>query len=141
MSTNHIALRSIEEFMSGYTPVYQPIYPLFLGKSQAYSEQAGKIDFKRVSTVGDIRAKHITPKDTEIQQIAATEASSTRRRLVKRSRAKSRALGKFSCGIIQSPSLRRAPFRHRRGGAAGDRPPDRQGYVGAAGRRQDRRRP
>ena len=30
---------------------------------------------------------------------------------------------------------------HRRRGAAGHRPPDRQGYVGAAGRRQDRRRP
>ena len=30
---------------------------------------------------------------------------------------------------------------HRRGGAAGDRPPDRQGHVGPAGRRQDRRRP
>jgi hypothetical protein len=63
--------------MAGYVPVYQPLYPLFLGKSQSYSEQAGKIDFKRVETVGDIRAKHITPKDTEIKQIAAKESSKT----------------------------------------------------------------
>lgn len=75
--TNKIALRSIEEFMAGYTPVYQPIYPLFLGKAQSYSEEAGKIDFKRVDTIGDIRAKHITPKDTEIRQIAIKEASKT----------------------------------------------------------------
>ncbi len=75
MSTNKVALRSVEEFMKGYQPIYQPIYPLFLGKSQAYSEQAGKIDFKRVNTIGDIRGKHLTPKDTEIRQIAVTEGS------------------------------------------------------------------
>ncbi len=61
--------------MQGYTPVYQPIYPLLMGKSQAYSEEAGKIDFKRVDTIGDIRAKHITPKDTEIRQLAVKEGS------------------------------------------------------------------
>lgn len=75
MGTNKIALRSVEEFMSGYTPVYQPLYPLFLPRSQSYSEQAGKIDFKRVETVGDIRGKHITPKDTEIKQISFKEGS------------------------------------------------------------------
>ena len=75
--TNKVVLRTVEEFMQDYVPVYQPIYPLFLGKSQSYSEEAGKIDFKRVNTVGDIRAKHITPKDTEIRQIAANEGSKT----------------------------------------------------------------
>lgn len=75
--TNKVALRSIEEFMSDYVPIYQPIYPLLLGKSQSYSEEVGKIDFRRVNTVGDIRAKHITPKDTEIQQIAVNEAKKT----------------------------------------------------------------
>lgn len=75
--TNKVALRTIEEFMADYQPVYQPIYPLFLGKSQAYSEEVGKLDFKRVNTVGDIRAKHITPKDTEIRQIAVNESSKT----------------------------------------------------------------
>lgn len=77
MSTDKVCLRSIEEFMSGYTPVYQPIYPLFLGNSQAYSQEAGKIDFNRVNTIGDIRGKHITPKDTEIHQIAVSEGRKT----------------------------------------------------------------
>jgi hypothetical protein len=63
--------------MADYVPVYQPIYPLFLGKSQAYAEEVGVQNFKRVNTVGDIRAKHITPKDTEIKQIAVNEASKT----------------------------------------------------------------
>ena len=43
-------------------------------------------------------------------------------------------------GQRPAPPLRRAPVGHRRRGAAGDRPPHRQGHVGAAGRRQDRRR-
>lgn len=75
--TNKVALRTIEEFMAGYVPIYQPIYPLLLGKSQAYSEEVGKQEFRRVNTVGDIRAKHITPKDTEIRQIAINEAKKT----------------------------------------------------------------
>lgn len=75
--TGKIALRTVEEFMADYTPIYQPIYPLFMGKSQAYSEEVGTVDFKRVNTVGDIRAKHITPKDTEIKQIAVNEAKKT----------------------------------------------------------------
>ena len=73
MPTNKIALRTVEEFMSDYVPVYQPIYPLFLGKSQSYSREAGKLDFRRVNAVGDIRAKHITPKDTEIRQLSVME--------------------------------------------------------------------
>lgn len=75
--TNKVALRTVEEFMADYVPVYQPIYPLFLGKSQAYSEEVGTVDFKRVNTIGDIRAHHITPKDTEIKQIAVNEAKKT----------------------------------------------------------------
>lgn len=73
MPTNKIALRTVEEFMSDYTPVYNPLYPLLLGKSQQYAVEAGKMDFRRVQTVGDIRAKHITPKDTEIRQVAVME--------------------------------------------------------------------
>jgi hypothetical protein len=75
--TNKVVLRSIEEFMAGYQPIYQPVYPLFLGKSQSYDEQTGVLTFKRIDTVGDIRAKHITPKDTEIKQVAAMEKSKT----------------------------------------------------------------
>jgi hypothetical protein len=77
MATDKVGLRSVDEFMAGYEPIYQPIYPLFLGKSKAYSEDAGTASMRRVNTVGDIRAKHITPKDTEIKQIAANEASKT----------------------------------------------------------------
>jgi hypothetical protein len=77
MSTNKVALKTVEQFMSDYQPVYQPLYPLFLGKSQQYSEEVGKLNFKRAATVGDIRAHHITPKDTEIRQISVQEGSKT----------------------------------------------------------------
>jgi len=46
---------------------------LLLGKSQSYAEEVGKIDFKRINTVGDIRSKHVTPKDTELRQVNAGE--------------------------------------------------------------------
>lgn len=71
--TNKIALRTVEEFMSDYVPVYQPIYPLFLGKSQQYAQEVGKREFRRVQAVGDIRGDIITPKDTHIKQIAVME--------------------------------------------------------------------
>jgi hypothetical protein len=77
MSTNKVQLRTIEQFMADYTPVYAPIYSLFLGRSQAYSEEVGQMTFKRLNAVGDIRTKHITPKDTEIRQISVSEASKT----------------------------------------------------------------
>ncbi len=77
LSTSKVVLETIEQFMEGYEPTYRPIYPLFLGKSQAYSEIVGKLDFKRADTVGDIRAKHVTPKDTEMAQISVAEATKT----------------------------------------------------------------
>ncbi len=73
MATNKIILRTIQEIMADYVPVYQPLYPLLLGKSQSYAEEVGRIDFKRAVTVGDIRAKHVTPKDTEMKQINVGE--------------------------------------------------------------------
>jgi hypothetical protein len=75
MSTNKLVLKSIDQFMADYTPIYQPLYPLFLGNSQQYSEEVGQQNFKRLEAVGDIRAKHITPKDTDIRQIAVKEGS------------------------------------------------------------------
>lgn len=69
--TNKIVLKEAEQFMSDYTPVYQPIMSLILqAKNQSYSQQVGQVDFKRVKTVGDIRLKDITPKDTEMKQVA-----------------------------------------------------------------------
>lgn len=77
MPTNKIGLKTTEQLMNDYVPVYAPIYPLFMGKSQAYSEEVGTVDFKRIETVGDVRAKHITPKDTEIAQVAVRDGSKT----------------------------------------------------------------
>lgn len=73
--TNKIALRTVEEFMADYTPVYNPIYPLFLsnGKAQQYAAEVGKRDFRRIEAVGDLRGKHVTPKDTETHQISSVD--------------------------------------------------------------------
>ncbi len=73
MATNKVMLRSVEQFMADYKPVYAPIYAAFLGNSQAYSEEAGKISFNRLEAVSDLRAKHLTPKDTIIEQISVVE--------------------------------------------------------------------
>ncbi len=70
MATNKIQLRTVEEFMADYTPVYQPIYPLLMGRATKYSEDVGKVDFRRVSTIGDLRTRFLSPKDTSIKQIA-----------------------------------------------------------------------
>ncbi len=75
MGTNKVMLRSVEQFMADYKPIYTPLYAALLGNSQAYSEEAGKVSFNRLEAVGDLRAKHITPKDTIIEQIAAVEKS------------------------------------------------------------------
>lgn len=77
MSTNKIVLRSIDELMNDYVPVYKPIFPLLLGKSQQYNEEVGKVNFKRLETVGDVRAHHILPKDSEIREVSVKEASKT----------------------------------------------------------------
>lgn len=75
MATNKIVLRTTEEFMSGYKPVYQPLYPLLLGRSQAYSEEVGKINFNRLVAVGDLRAKHQLPKQTEMAQVSVVNSA------------------------------------------------------------------
>lgn len=75
MSTNKVMLRSVEQFMADFKPIYTPLYAAFLGNSQAYSEEVGKVSFNRLEAVGDLRAKHITPKDTVMDQIAVIESS------------------------------------------------------------------
>lgn len=74
MPTNKIVLRSVEEFMAGYTPTYQPIYPLFMSNAREYATEAGEAISRTVRTIGDIRGHRLTPKDTEIKQIAVAEA-------------------------------------------------------------------
>lgn len=73
--TNKIVLRSVEEFLTGYKPAYNPIMPLFLDNAVQYTVEAGKVSFQRAETVGDIRARLFTPKDTEIHQIHSKEGS------------------------------------------------------------------
>lgn len=72
MATNLVGLRTIEQFMNDYKPSYQPMYPLLMGNSQAYPDVVGKLDFKRMEAVGDLRAHILTPKDTEIRQISVS---------------------------------------------------------------------
>lgn len=73
MSTNKIVLRTTDEVMADYVPTYQPFYPLLLAKSKAYPEQVGKINFRRLEAVGNIRNQHYNPKDTHIHQISVVE--------------------------------------------------------------------
>lgn len=79
MSTNKIVLRSVEEFLGGFVPTYRPIMPMFLGEGRArqYSVEVGKIDFKIAQTVGDLRARLLSPKDSEIFQVASNEKTKT----------------------------------------------------------------
>lgn len=77
MPTGKLVLKDVDQFMADYKPTYNPIYPLFLGSAQQYSEEVGQLNFKRLEAVGDIRTKHITPKDTDIRQISVKEGSKT----------------------------------------------------------------
>ena len=72
--TNKIVLKEVDQFLSDYTPAYTPFMPSFLaGRSTAYSQEVGKLNFKRLEALGDIRSRLISPKDTEIKQILAGE--------------------------------------------------------------------
>lgn len=75
MATNKIILRTVEDFMADYAPLYKPLYSLFLGGSQEYPAEVGVQNFRRVEAVGDIRAKRITPKDTELKLVSAMGSS------------------------------------------------------------------
>jgi hypothetical protein len=73
MSTNKIVLRDTDQIMADYQPTYQPFWPILLGKSQSYPEIVGKLNFKRLEAVGNIRNQHYNPKDTHIHQISVVE--------------------------------------------------------------------
>ena len=77
MSTNKIVLRETDEIMADYQPTYQPFWPILLGKSKSYPEIVGKLNFKRMEAVGNIRGQHYNPKDTHVHQISAVEKSKT----------------------------------------------------------------
>lgn len=71
MSTNLIISQTSQEFLSGYTPVYSPIYPLFTQGGQQYAMQAAERTLRRAVALGDIRTKRYSPKDTEVKHFNA----------------------------------------------------------------------
>lgn len=75
MTTNLITLRSVDQFMADFVPVYTAVYGLLLsnGKAVQYPREVGEHALRRIETIGDIRSKRITPKDTEIKQINVGE--------------------------------------------------------------------
>lgn len=75
MATNKIVMRSTEEFMGGFTPQYTPIMPLFLSGARQHEPVVGDVTYKKVTAVGDLRSRLITPKDTEIHQVGASSGS------------------------------------------------------------------
>lgn len=71
MTTSKIQLRTIEEQISDFKPAYAPIYPLFLASNaKQYAETVGEVNYTRMEVAGDVRAKRITPKDSEMHLIA-----------------------------------------------------------------------
>lgn len=74
--TNKIELRSTEQFLADFQPTYKPVMPLFLAKkSVQYAVEVGKVDFKRATAIGDLRARLYGPKDTEMHQLFTGRSS------------------------------------------------------------------
>lgn len=73
--TNLIVFRSVEEFMSGFTPRYTSLMALFLDGARQHEAKVGEAKYSQVSAMGDIRSRRITPKDTELHQIGAGPGS------------------------------------------------------------------
>lgn len=69
--TNKIVFRSVEEFMSGFTPRYTSLMALFLSGARQHEATVGEAKYTQVSAMGDIRNRVVTPKDTELHQIGA----------------------------------------------------------------------
>lgn len=77
MPTNKIVVKTSEEILTGFTPIYRPLFGILMNRAKQYPAEVGKVDFRHMDVVGDIRAKHITPKDTEIKQIAVGDGKKT----------------------------------------------------------------
>lgn len=76
MATNKLVAKSAEEILRDYKPVYVPLYASFVsGNSRRYEAEVASFNFRRATTIGDIRAKNYTPKDTEIKEIAVGEGN------------------------------------------------------------------
>lgn len=77
MQTGKIVLREIEEMMNDFKPTYIPLMPLFLSVAQVYKIEEGKIKFTSLDAVGDLRAKLMGAKDSELHTINSKEGSKT----------------------------------------------------------------
>lgn len=77
--TNKIVLRTNEEFLSDFKPLYTPIWPLLInnGAGVKHSMEVGQTSFRETKTIGDIRNRRIDPKSTEVHQIHSTEGVKT----------------------------------------------------------------
>lgn len=73
--TNKIVFRSVEEFMSGFTPRYTSLMALFLSGAKQHEATVGEAKYSQISAMGDIRNRVVTPKDTELHQIGAGPSS------------------------------------------------------------------
>lgn len=73
--TNKIVFRSVEEFMTGFTPRYTALMPLFLAGAKQHEAVVGEAKYSQISAMGDIRNRVVTPKDTEFHQIGAGPSS------------------------------------------------------------------
>lgn len=74
-ATNKPILRTAEEFAGEYSPVYGPVYPMFLAGSQAkaYERVEGTQTVKGVEAIGDMIAKKFSSKDTLMHQLHGKE--------------------------------------------------------------------
>jgi hypothetical protein len=77
MATNKLVLRDVDQVMADFKPIYTPIFPLFQAGGVKHQLEVGKLNFKRMEAVSDIRSKHVTPKDTVLHQIVAKEGTKT----------------------------------------------------------------
>ena len=84
---------------------------------------------------------HNEPQDIPLRDRVRGRASAGRRQARRPRRPSGGGQSRRDLGQRVAPSLRRQPVGHRRRRPAGHRPPHRQGYVRAAGGRQDRCRP
>lgn len=82
MATNKIVVSSTEEFMASYRPKYNPLFGLLLANSKQYALEVGSIKFTQLNAVGDIRARHLTPKDNMLKQITVASGSKSFKKYV-----------------------------------------------------------
>lgn len=77
MATSKLVLREKDVIMNDFRPTYDPLLPIFMQGGQKHEMEVGVDTFKRLEAVSDLRAKHITPKDTVMHNLVAIEKTKT----------------------------------------------------------------